>query len=148
MKVDPTKPPVHQLITKTQKAFFDSAKSVEKLTFYKGHFSGSGKEKGIDVHLAVDLAIGAATNRYDEAIIMTGDADLLYCLEVAQSFHKPVHLAAIGSRFPYGISFRATTRWVYDIDQFFAKKVLPNLKIKPQSLNVQELSGKVRIQHI
>jgi len=36
---------------------------------YEGHFSGSGKEKGVDVRLAVDMVYGAARGLYDEAAI-------------------------------------------------------------------------------
>jgi len=148
MRVDATKPKAHQLLTKAQKAFFDSAKEVKKLHFFKGHFSGTGKEKGIDVHLAVDLAVGAATGQFDEAIIMTGDADLQYCVQVARRFKKPVHLTAIGSRFPYGISFHAASRRVYDLDRFFIEHVLPTLKSKLKHLKVRELRHKIKIQHI
>ncbi len=148
MRVDPTKPAVYHLTSQAQKAFFDSAKSVKKLQFYKGHFSGSGKEKGIDVHLAVDLAVAACTDGYDEAVIMTGDADLLYCVEIARSFGKPVHLAALGSRFPYAISFKATKRFVYDFDKFFTKNVLPTLKFTPRNLVVRELKTRVKVSHI
>ncbi|MDZ4343642.1 MAG: NYN domain-containing protein, partial [Candidatus Binatia bacterium] len=63
-----------QTLTLTQRRFFDSAKKHPKVVFYQGHFSKTtGKEKGVDVHLAIDMAVGAATSQYDEAIIITGD---------------------------------------------------------------------------
>jgi len=118
------------------------------VTFFKGHFSGSGKEKGIDVHLAVDLALGAATNAYDQAAIMTGDADLLYAVECAKQFQKAVHLVAFGSRFPLAISFQTKKKIVFDYHRFFVRSVAPRLRGRPKGLTVRDLRGRLKVRHV
>ena len=81
-----------RMVLLNKKEFFNKVKEIKKVNFYEGHFSGtSGKEKGVDVRLAVDLVLGACTNKYDEAIIMTGDADLTYAVSQAKIFKK-IHL--------------------------------------------------------
>jgi uncharacterized LabA/DUF88 family protein len=144
MKVDPDKPSAYRLVLEAQKKFFDGAKNNPKVTFSKGHFSGFGKEKGVDVMLAVDLAVGAATNKFDEAVIMTGDADLRYAVEVAQKFEKPIHLAAIGSRFPFGIVRHVENKFVYDLGIFFKD----HAHYKPKGLVVRGLDQKVKVLSI
>lgn len=145
MQIDPSKSVTYRLRLEAQKAFFDSAKNCSKVSFHKGHFSGAGKEKGIDVKLAVDMAVGACRDTYDEAIIMTGDADLKYGVEVARTLGKTIHLAAFGSRFPFGIAPATDKKYVYDLNGFFKKKVLPTYKHAPKNLVIRELGKKVAI---
>lgn len=39
------------------------------------------REKGIDVKLATDLIVGAIDNRYDSAIVVSSDADLVPAID-------------------------------------------------------------------
>lgn len=145
MKVDNSKSEAHKTQVMTQKAFFDSAKNTPGVEFFKGHFSGSGKEKGVDVKLAVDMTVGACQDQYDEAILMTGDADLRYAVEITKRLNKPVHLAVIGSRYPFGIGVIADRKVVYDFGRFFADKLLPKYRRPPKDLQVRELKGKLKV---
>lgn len=145
MQIESMKSSAHRLLVGAQKAFFDSAKNCQEVTFFKGHFSGAGKEKGVDVKLAVDMAIGACSDLYDEAIIMTGDADLKYGVEIAKQYGKRVHVAAFGSRFPFGIAPLANKKFVYDFNGFFKKNVMPSYQNKPKGLTVKEISGEIDI---
>lgn len=45
---------------------------------------GSAQEKGIDVMLALDLALGAKANEFDVAVVVSGDTDLIPAIEAAQ----------------------------------------------------------------
>jgi hypothetical protein len=111
--------------------------------------SHAGKEKGIDVQLAVDPAIGAAVDDYDEAAIMTGDSDLLYAVQTGRRFGKKVHLMALGSRFPRGISFFAEKKFIYDIGHFFRQKIQPSYKGKSRAIAVRELTESgIRVQSV
>lgn len=145
MKIDASKPVSYRSHVMAQKAFFDSAKNTPGVKFIQGHFSGSGKEKGVDVKLAVDMTLGASQNQYDEAIIMTGDADLRYAVEITKKQQKPVHLAAIGSRFPFGISVVADRKVVYDYGRYFVNKIIPQYRRQPKDLKVRELKGKLKV---
>lgn len=88
--------------------FYREVKKTTHLAFFKGHRSPtSGKEKGVDVHLAVDMVKHALAGMYDEAILVTGDADLIYPLEVVQEYGLPVHAIFLPNRFSLEIAFKA-----------------------------------------
>src|SRR3989344_2172720 len=124
-----------KLLALAQKEFFDSAKDNKKLSFYSGHFSKtSGKEKGVDMHIGIDMAIGACLSTFDQAVIVTGDADLLYAVQVVRKFGKHVTVACLGSRFPLALVLQANKTIVIDLKKHFSTKVQPKLRIKPQKL--------------
>jgi len=148
MKEDEQKTTADRLKAKAQVEFFNSVKENHKVEFSEGHFSAtSGREKGVDVRLAVDLTLGACTNRYDQAIIMSGDADLTYAVLKAKQFKK-IHMMAFASRFPYGMSFRANKRYVLDYKNYFKKKALPLYRVRPKYLKIIDITKKVKVLHI
>lgn len=54
-------------------------------------------EKETDVNLAVDMAVGAHTNRYDVAMLVAGDTDYVHAIEAVQATGRKViwcHLPA------------------------------------------------------
>lgn len=53
----------------------------------------AGREKGVDVMMALDISIGARTNKYDVAVVATADTDFLPALEDAASVGKRVETA-------------------------------------------------------
>ncbi len=145
MSIDSSQSSAQQLIAKAQVEFFNNVKSHPKVDFYEGNFSKTtGKEKGVDVKLAVDLALGACLDEYKEAIIMTGDADLAYAVIKAKELGKQVHLAAFASRFPYAFSFSVNKRFVYDYKNYFQKKALPLYRKPPRYLNIRDITKEVK----
>lgn len=146
VKESPLESSSKRFFRETQKIFFDSAKNCRKVDFFEGHFSGQGKEKGVDVHLAVDMALKACLKEYDEALIMTGDADLIYPVEKVNFFNIPVHMIAISSRFPYAISFKTKQKIIYDYNNYYKFKTLPMLPKKPYNVKVIDLKGKIEIK--
>ena len=51
------------------------------------------EEKGIDVLMALDMAIGARDDRYDVAVVVSADSDLAPAIEVALDAGKRVETA-------------------------------------------------------
>ena len=49
-----------------------------------------GEEKGVDVMMALDIALGATNNTYDVAVAATADTDLLPAIEHALEVNKRV----------------------------------------------------------
>lgn len=47
-------------------------------------------EKGVDVQIAIDLLIGAYEDRYEQAILISSDTDLLPAIKKCQSLGKSV----------------------------------------------------------
>lgn len=58
--------------------FYKSVKNIPNLIFFKGYRSKtSGKEKEVDVKLAVDIVGHGLLNNYEKVYILSGDADFL-----------------------------------------------------------------------
>jgi uncharacterized LabA/DUF88 family protein len=56
---------------------------VPKLEFWHGHRDEKDREKEVDVALAVDLIYGASHDAFDHVIVVGGDGDHRYAMEVA-----------------------------------------------------------------
>lgn len=124
--------------------FYQNVKVCPRLEFYKGHRSPtSGKEKGVDVHLASDIVKGALLDEYQKLIIITGDADLIYPLEIAKRFGKNIHAVFLPNRFSLEIAFRVDSSVVFNYQGRFKiragklPKTLKIVKIKAPHVNTR-----------
>ena len=55
------------------------------------HQDGTYHEKGVDVRLAVEMIRLARENKFDQAILISSDTDLVAGVEEVQSFNKKVY---------------------------------------------------------
>ena len=76
---------------------------------------------------------------------MTGDDDFIYSINCVRSLNVAVHMASIGSRFPFGIAHNTNKRIVYDLCDYFKNMILPKLKKPPVNLKVKDITKKVNI---
>ncbi len=142
MPDDPSAPPTRQLFIKAQSRFFQSVRSTPQVEFHKGYLSKtSGKEKGIDVKMAVDILKDAYEGSYKQAVVVTGDDDFLYAIQCVRKIKLPVHLASFASRFPVGISHNTNRRVVYDFNNHFKDKVLPSITKPPQNIEIIDFTS-------
>lgn len=113
--------------------FYRQVRSTPNLTFFKGHRSpASGKEKGVDVHLAVDIVKDVFQGICNQVVIMTGDADLIYPLQIVRLLGIPVHAVFLPNRFSLEISYRANSATVLNFNHGFdrrSKRLPKNLKV-------------------
>lgn len=117
------KTPEHKKLAGLEAQFYRQVRATLNLTFFKGHRSPtSGKEKGVDVHLAVDMVKHAFRGEYDEAVIMTGDADLIYPLLIAKELDTPVHAIFLPNRFSLEMAYRADSATVLNYGNKFSFK--------------------------
>jgi uncharacterized LabA/DUF88 family protein len=90
---DPAKwPDAH----KEQQEFLDILNKTPYLEIRLGGTkvaSGIPVEKGIDVMLATDLQLFAWNNFYDIAILVSGDSDFVYAVQVVKNIGKHVEVA-------------------------------------------------------
>ena len=129
-----------------QNKFFRSMSVHPKVEFHKGYFSKtSKKEKGIDVKLAVDMLKDSYEGSYKCAVIMTGDDDFLYSVECVRKINIPVHLACIGSRFPFGLAHNTNERYVYDLYDYFKNSIQPTFNKPIHNLTVKSITKGVSI---
>lgn len=84
----------NQLLRKEQQKLFAHLTSPEQnFTVCRGYILGNNgiyHEKGVDVQLATDLLVGAYENKYDTAIIISSDTDLLPAIKKIKTLNKKV----------------------------------------------------------
>lgn len=56
-------------------------------------------EKGLDIHLAKDILLMAVENKYDAAILVSGDGDFVPIIEEVKKLKKKVQVAAFNNDF-------------------------------------------------
>ena len=101
--------------------FYKSVRSVPKVTFIKGHRSPvSGK--GIDMRMGIDLVKGAILHEYKQAIIMTGDSDLTYAVDIARKYCKSIHAAFLRNRYSPILAYRSQSAVILKPDATFYSK--------------------------
>lgn len=148
LRLDSSRPTADQLRARAHVEFLNNLRGLPGLTFHKGYYSSFGKEKGVDVQLAVDMVLGSYNNAFDQAVIMTGDDDFIYPVRVLKTQKKPIFLAALGSRFPFGMSFYVNGAVVYDINNHFSQTVRPQIKKKLRNILVRDITSKLPIKKI
>jgi len=75
-----------------QQKFFNNLSRVEYLQLRYGRLE-RGRQKGVDVLLAVDMISFALNESYDVAILVSGDSDLVPAVDVVKTLGRHVELA-------------------------------------------------------
>ncbi len=65
--------------------------------------NGVFQEKGVDVHIAVDLLKGAYDNRYDTAVLVSSDTDLIPAIAAVRDKKKQVEYVGFAHRPSFGL---------------------------------------------
>jgi uncharacterized LabA/DUF88 family protein len=81
-------PPVHSEYDRRWQAFRAANRHVEGLDWFLGFRNADGKEKAVDVALAVDLVYGCKTDHFDVAVVIGGDGDHAYAFKVARECRR------------------------------------------------------------
>lgn len=126
------------LFVKAQNEFFNSAK-VKGVHFGKGNISRHKQEKGVDMQLGVDMVHDAHLDSYDDAIILSGDADFYYPITLIKSMGKTLHYCGFATRYSNHLAHQAWRKVILDYNQHFARKVLPTIKGVPKKLTIVDL---------
>ena len=128
-----------KLYLKNEALFYRSVRKTKNTIFFKGYRSKtSGKEKEVDVKLAVDIVDFAHRNKYDKLFLFSGDADFMHALVKAVRLGKKVAILALENRIP--------NRFVYIYKTFICKfnpakviKIGKKQKIETFSLEMSKL---------
>ncbi len=82
---------------RSQKKFFAALKFLDSVEVRLGKLvrqdSGEYRQKGVDVRLALDVARYALLDRYDVAVVVSGDSDVVEAVMVAKDQGKRVEIA-------------------------------------------------------
>ncbi len=124
--------------------FYREVRNTKEVTFYRGHRSPtSGKEKGVDVHLSVDIVKDIFLGNCNQIVIMTGDADLIYPLEIVKMLKIPTSAIFLPNRFSLEMAYKTDKASVLNFsNRFKSDRKLPRqLKIisikKPRMVNIR-----------
>ena len=114
---------------KNEALFYKNVKRTKNVVFFKGYRSKtSGKEKEVDVKLAVDIVDFAHKDKYNSIYLLSGDADFMHALKIAQNLSKNIAIISLENRIPYRFSFVYQT-YVFVFSKL-KQKILPKQKIK------------------
>lgn len=81
------------------------------------------REKGVDVNIAIDLVIGAVENKYDTAIIVSSDTDLIPAIKYVRSKGKTVEYVGFAKSPSLGMIKESDDRIILIKEQMEAFKV-------------------------
>lgn len=113
----PKKPSKKQLLyIKNEGLFYKDVRNTDKVEFFKGYRSPtSGKEKEVDVKLAVDIVDYAHRNNYSQLYLISGDADFLHALLAVKKLKKDINLLCMSNKILYrGLIHFQTNIMVFD----------------------------------
>ena len=113
--------PIPKTLTKKEKEylknehyFYKSVKEDSRVIFFKGYRSKtSGKEKEVDVKLAVDIVDFAHRKKYFNMFLWSGDADFMHVLKIANSLKRRVFIVSLQNRIPNRFAYFYKTYILY-----------------------------------
>lgn len=127
---------------KNEGLFYRSVRNTPKVNFFRGYRSPtSGKEKEVDVKLAVEIVHFAHLNQFNNLYLLSGDADFMHALKIAESLKKQIEIIALENRIPNRFSYIYRTN-VLTFSRH-TLKTLPSQKIKIISVRSEELTKSV-----
>lgn len=95
---------------KNEGLFYKSVRNTPKVNFFRGYRSPtSGKEKEVDVKLAVDIVNFSHLNRFDKLYLLSGDADFHHALFIARKLGNHVELLCLQNKVMHRASYQFTT---------------------------------------
>lgn len=114
-----------KLYLKNESLFYKSVKNTPKCIFFKGYRSPtSGKEKEVDVKLAVDIVDMCHLNNYSQLFLISGDADFMHALVIAQKYNKKINIICLDNRIPQRFIYKFPTYCFTDKATFLPKNKL------------------------
>lgn len=128
---------------KNEALFYQSVKKTKNVIFFKGYRSkASGKEKEVDVKLAVDMVDFAHRNKFDKVYLLSGDADFMQALHTVKSLRLPTAVISMKNK----IMFKALLFYKTHVVRFDKKDVrLRKIKKKPEYITLEKMSVIKRI---
>jgi len=127
-----------------QQKFLASLYAVPRLEVRLGTSKYRGEqlvEKGVDIMLATDLLQYAWENRYDVAILVSGDGDFSYAVQKVKNTGKHVEVAAFPNNLSSDLAHICDDRQTFDRDYFYELWVTGRKQQQPQSQQSGAVGG-------
>jgi len=114
-----------------QQKFFEKLKKIKNLKVVFGRLEKRKRdgnvyyvEKATDVNLALDLALDAQADVYDEAYLISNDGDFSEAVKAAiKRFNKKLFYVAIGNRSSISYHLKKVATATIKVDQVFISEV-------------------------
>lgn len=139
--------PRDELFIKAQNEFFNSTQ-LAGVHFGRGNISKYGKEKGVDMQIGVDMVKDAYDNDYDDAVLLSGDADFMYPITIIKSLGKNFHHCSFATRYTQHLAYQGWRKVVLDYNNYFIDKVQPTLKRSPKKLQIINIDKDVTLKSV
>ncbi len=139
-------PDVQKMYENQQALFAHLRSASQKFNVIQGYLlksGGSMHEKGVDVRIAVDMLVGAFEDRYDTAIVVSSDTDLIPAIKWIKKQGKNVEYVGFVNEPSHALTRIATTAKLLnrnDIVPLTAEK-LPLLEKEPINLKEKDITG-------
>jgi len=94
-----------------QRLFSHLTSEKQKFEIKKGFMMKTDEiyhEKGVDVHMATDILVGAYENLWDTAIVVSSDTDLIPAIKKAKELKKNIEYIGFAYRPSFGLQKFAT----------------------------------------
>ncbi len=132
------------LYLKNEGLFYKSVKETKNVSFFKGYRSKtSGKEKEVDVKLAVDIVDFAHLGVYNHLYLLSGDADFIQALKVVKRLKKKVSVLCIENKF----MFRSLISFPVLVISFIGKELrIRGIKRRPKMLYINPNDVKAKVE--
>lgn len=140
MRVHPNMSKRDYLFAKAQVEFLNSVIALPDVHFGRGNISKHGKEKGVDLRLGIDMVRDAYNDEYDDAILLSGDADFLYAVETIRALGKNIHHCTIATRYNSKLSYKTWRKVILDYQMHFMEQVVPGKRHMPRNIKVVDIS--------
>lgn len=125
-----------KLYLKNEAMFYQSVRRKQNLVFFQGYRSKtSGKEKEVDVKLAVDAVHLAHLDKFHSLYLLSGDADFFHVLTTVRSINKKVYVICLQNKLMKKAIFNFKTSIIV-----FDKKGLFNIPKTRQKIKILELN--------
>lgn len=132
---------------KAQNEFFNSTR-LNAVHFGKGNISRYGKEKGVDMQIGVDMVNDAYADDYDDAILLSGDADFMYPISIIKGIGKNFHHCSFATRYTQPLACQGWRKVVLDYNSYFSTQVQPTLRNAPRRLTVVNIDADISIKSV
>ena len=129
-----------KLYLKNEALFYRSVRNTKNVVFFKGYRSKtSGKEKEVDVKLAVDIVDFAHRNKYQKMFLISGDADFMEALFAVRRLDKPVEVVCLQNKVMFKSLVFFNTWIFYIVDKVTILKIRNIRRAKLVKLAIKEI---------
>ena len=140
-KIDTKKSKIY---LKNEAYFYKNVKETTNLNFFKGYRSKtSGKEKEVDVKLAVDIVKYAYEKKYKNIYLLSGDADFLQALIAIQHLPVSINIMCIEDKVLFKGSFQFNTKVIDFIPDKLNLSFDKRQKIKIIKISKESVTKKI-----